>query len=57
MLEQTPAGISAVAKTMGESTTSLIKDIQDGKVKTQDFLNAVAKTGTNANFSKMATQY
>ena len=57
MLEQTPAGISAVAKTMGESTTQLIKDIQDGKVKTQDFLNAVAKTGTNANFSKMATQY
>lgn len=57
MLEQTPAGISAVAKTMGESTTQLIKDVQDGKVKTQDFLNAVAKTGTNANFSKMATQY
>ena len=57
MLEQTPAGISAVAKTMGESTTQLIKDIQDGKVKTQDFLTAVAKTGTNANFSKMATQY
>lgn len=57
MLEQTPSGISAVAKTMGESTTQLIKDIQDGKVKTQDFLNAVAKTGTNANFSKMATQY
>lgn len=57
MLEQTPAGISAVAKTMGESTTQLIRNIQDGKVKTQDFLNAVAKTGTNANFSKMATQY
>lgn len=57
MLEQTPAGISAVAKTMGESTTQLIRDIQEGKVKTQDFLNAVAKTGTNANFSKMATQY
>ena len=57
MLEQTPAGISAVAKTMGKSTTELIKNIQDGKVKTQDFLNAVAKTGTNANFSKMATQY
>ena len=57
MLEQTPAGISAVAKTMGKSTTELIKNIQDGKVKAQDFLNAVAKTGTNANFSKMATQY
>ncbi|MCH4004438.1 MAG: tape measure protein [Lactobacillus crispatus] len=57
MLEQTPAGMSAVAKTMHTNLTGLIKDIQDGKVKTQDFLNAVAKTGTNANFSKMATQY
>lgn len=57
MLEQTPAGISAVAKSMGESTQQLIKNVQDGKVKTEDFLNAVAKTGTNANFSKMATQY
>lgn len=57
MLEQTPAGISAVAKTMGESTQQLIKDVQDGKVKTEEFLNAVAKTGTNANFTKMATQY
>lgn len=57
MLEQTPAGISAVAKTMGENTTQLIKDVQDGKIATKDFLNAVAKTGTNANFTKMATQY
>lgn len=57
MLEQSPAGMAAVAKTMHTNTTQLIKDIQDGKVKTQDFLDAVAKTGTNANFSKMATQY
>jgi tape measure domain-containing protein len=57
MLEQTPAGISAVAKTMGESTTQLIKDVQDGKVKTQDFFDAIAKTGTNKNFSDMATKF
>ncbi|MHA6403261.1 tape measure protein, partial [Escherichia coli] len=57
MLEQTPAGISAVAKTMGVSTQQLIKNVQDGKVKTEDFLNAIAKTGTNANFTKMATQF
>lgn len=57
MLEQAPAGMSAVAKSMGMSLTQLIQKIQDGKVKTTDFLNAVAKTGTNANFSKMATQY
>ncbi|WP_040469374.1 tape measure protein, partial [Lactobacillus hominis] len=57
MLEQAPAGISAVAKSMGMSTQDMIKKIQDGKIKTQDFLNAVAKVGTNANFSKMATEY
>lgn len=57
MLEQAPAGMSAVAKSMGMSLTQLIQKIQDGKVKTQDFLDAVAKTGTNANFSKMATEY
>ncbi len=57
MVEQTPAGMAAVAKTMGMSLTELISKIQDGKIKTQDFLDAVAKTGTNANFSKMATQY
>lgn len=57
MLEQTPAGISAVAKTMGKSTSSLIKDIQAGKVKTEEFLDAIAKTGTNADFTKLATEY
>lgn len=57
MLEQTPAGIAAVAKTMGMSTSELIRNVQDGKVKTEDFFNAIAKAGTNANFSKMATQY
>lgn len=57
MLEQTPAGMAAVAKTMHRSTGQLVKDVQDGKVKTQDFFDAVAKTGTNKNFSKMATQY
>lgn len=57
MLEQTPAGIAAVAKTMGMSTTDLIKNIQDGTVATEDFLDAVAKTGTNANFTKLATEY
>lgn len=57
MLEQTPAGMAAVAKSMGMSTRQLVKNVQDGTIKTEQFLNAVAKTGTNANFSKMATQY
>lgn len=57
MLEQTPAGMAAVAKTMHRSTGQLVKDVQAGKVKTQDFFDAIAKTGTNANFSKLATSY
>ena len=57
MLEQTPAGIAAVAKTMGKSTSELIKDVQAGTLSTQDFFDAIQKTGTNANFTKLATQY
>lgn len=57
MVEQTPAGISAVAKTMGMSTQKLISNVQDGKVKTEEFFDAIAKTGTNADFTALATQY
>lgn len=57
MLEQTPAGMAAVAKTMGMDTRKLLQAVQDKKIKTEDFLAAIAKTGTNANFSKMATKY
>lgn len=57
MLEQTPAGISAVAKTMHESTSQLITDVGNSKVKTQDFFAAIEKTGTNKNFTAMATQF
>lgn len=57
MLEQTPAGISAVAKAMGMSTSEMVSAVNDGKIKTEDFFNAVAKVGTNKSFSKMATEY
>lgn len=57
MLEQAPAGVSAVAKSMGMSASELVSAVQDGTVKTQDFLNAVAKVGTNSDFTALATQY
>jgi hypothetical protein len=57
MLQQTPAGIAAVAKTMGKTTSQLVQNIQDGTVKTQDFFNAITKTGTSGAFTKMATEY
>ena len=57
MLEQSPAGMSAVAKEMGMSLDDLVLSIQDGEVSSKDFANAVAKVGTNADFSKMATEF
>ena len=57
MLEQTPAGIAAVAKEMGMSTQDMIKSVQDGKIATEDFFDAIAKVGTNDSFTKLATQY
>ncbi|WP_056965769.1 tape measure protein [Apilactobacillus ozensis] len=57
MMEQTPAGISAVAKSMNMSMSELMQGVQGGTVKTQDFFNAIEKTGNNRVFSKMATEY
>lgn len=57
VLEQTPAGIAAVAKQMGKSTQGLIKDVQAGKVATEDFFDAIATVGTNDAFTKLATEY
>ncbi len=57
MMEQTPAGIAAVAKEMGMSTQELVKGVQDGKISTEDFFNAIQKVGTNKSFTKMATDF
>nr|DAE07480.1 MAG TPA: tail tape measure [Siphoviridae sp. ct0zh2] len=57
MIEQTPAGISAVAKEMGMTTTELVQNAQDGKIATEDFFDAIAKVGTNDAFTKLATEY
>jgi tape measure domain-containing protein len=57
MIEQTPAGISAVAKEMGMTTADLVQNVQDGKIATEDFFDAIAKVGTNDAFTKLATEY
>lgn len=57
MLEQTPAGISAIAKEMGMSTSEMVKNVQDGKIATEDFFDAISKVGTNKAFTDLATQY
>lgn len=57
MLEQTPAGIAAVAREMGMSTSELVSAVQSGTVKAEDFFNAVEKAGNSKAFTKMATEY
>ena len=56
MLEQTPAGISAVAKEMGMTTAELVTNVQDGKIATDKFFDAIAKVGTNKAFTELATE-
>lgn len=61
MLEQSPAGMAAVADAMGMSLKQLVAQIQDTKgagVDTLKFFDAIAKTaGTGSAFEIMATQY
>lgn len=57
ILEQTPAGMSKVAQAMGMTTTELVKNVQDGKVKTEDFFKAMEKLANDSDLSKMAQSY
>ena len=57
MLEQTPAGMAAVAKQMGMTSSELVSKIQDGKVKTEDFFAAIDAVGNSDSFQKLATSY
>ncbi|MHA3226070.1 tape measure protein [Globicatella sulfidifaciens] len=57
MLEQAPAGMSAVAEHMGMSLDDLVWNIQKGYISSKDFADAVAAVGTNEEFSEMATKF
>ncbi len=57
MMEQAPAGMAAVAKEMGMSTADLVKSVQDGKVKTEEFFDALNRAGNSDAFQKMATEF
>ena len=57
MLEQTPAGMAAVAKAMGMSTKELVQNVQAGNVSTQQFFDGIEKAGNSKAFQKMATSY
>lgn len=57
MLEQSPAGLAQVAKAMGMTTAELVKNVQEGKVKTEDFFKAMEKMADNKALMKQAQQY
>lgn len=57
MMEQAPAGMAAVAKELGMSTAELVKAVQDGKIKTEDFFDAMNRAGNSDAFQKMATEF
>lgn len=56
MLEQTPAGIAAVAKQMGMSTAEMVTAVQEGEITTQAFFSAIKKAGTSKEFTALATE-
>ena len=57
ILEQTPAGIAAVAKHMGMSTDQMVQAVQNGEIATKDFFEAVKAVGNDENgFGKMAKE-
>lgn len=57
MMEQAPAGMAAVAKEMGMSTAELVSAVQNGKVNTEEFFDALNKAGNSDAFQKMATEF
>lgn len=57
MLEQTPAGIAAVAKEMGMSTSEMVTAVQDGEISTKKFFKAVEAVGNSKGFQNQAQQY
>ena len=57
MMEQAPAGMAAVAKEMGMSTDELVAAVQDGKVNTEEFFDAMNRAGNSEAFQKMATEF
>lgn len=55
MMEQSPAGMAAVAKEMGMSLDELVSKIQNGEIKTEDFAEAFKRAGNS--MQDLATRY
>ena len=55
MMEQSPAGMAAVAREMGMSLDDLVSKIQNGEIKTEDFAEAFKRAGDS--MQSLATRY
>ena len=55
MMEQSPAGMSAVAREMGMTLDELVTKIQNGEIKTEDFTEAFKRAGNS--MQDLATRY
>lgn len=55
MMEQSPAGMAAVAREMGMSLDDLVSKIQNGEIKTEDFAEAFKRAGDS--MQHLATRY
>lgn len=57
MMEQSPAGMAAVAKKMGMSLDELVTKIQKGEIQTEDFAEAVKRAGNDTSMQDLATRF
>lgn len=57
MMQQAPAGVAAIAKSIGMTEGEMIKAVHAGTLSTKEFMNGVAKAGNSKQYQKMATQY
>ncbi|MGT2628775.1 tape measure protein [Streptococcus thermophilus] len=55
MMDQSPAGMAAVAREMGMSLDDLVSKIQNGEIKTEDFAEAFKRAGDS--MQDLATKY
>ena len=56
MVEQSPAGMAKVAKTMGMSLEELTAKIQAGEVSTNEFAEAFKQAGNSKSFQNIASE-
>lgn len=55
LLEQNPAAIAKIAESMGKNSSDIIKDVQNGTLATEDFLDALKDVGNDKGLQEAAT--